>query len=60
MAPISGSGLLLSVAAAATAAAGIPFDAILAGMVAAGQGIEAICLYLDLSRVPGSLACGTR
>jgi hypothetical protein len=50
MAPISGSGLLLSVAAAATAAAGIPFDAILAGMVAAGQGIEAICLYLDLSR----------
>jgi hypothetical protein len=42
--------LLLSVAAAATAAAGIPFDAILAGMVAAGQGIEAICLYLDLSR----------
>jgi hypothetical protein len=50
MAPISGTGLLLSVAAAATAAAGIPFDAILAGMVAAGQGIEAICLYLDLSR----------
>src|SRR5947207_13736975 len=50
MAPISGSGLLLSVAAATTAAAGIPFDAILAGMVAAGQGIGAICLYLDLSR----------
>ena len=51
-APISGSGLLLSVAAAATvvAAGGIPFDAVLAGMVAAGHGIEAICLYLDLSR----------
>ena len=51
-APFSGPGLLLSVAAAATVVAGggIPFDAVLAGMVAAGQGIEAICLYLDLSR----------
>jgi len=51
-APFSGTGLLLSVAAAATVVAGggIPFDAVLAGMVAAGHGIEAICLYLDLSR----------
>ena len=48
--PFSGTGLLLSVAAAASVAAagGIPFDAVLAGMVAAGRGIEAICLYLDL------------
>ena len=49
-APFSGSGLLLSLAAAATVVADIPFDAVLAGMVAAGHGIEAICLYLDLSR----------
>jgi len=51
-APFSGTGLLLSVAAAATVvvAGGIPFDAVLAGMVAVGNGIEAICLYLDLSR----------
>jgi hypothetical protein len=49
-APFSGPGLLLSLAAAATVVADIPFDAVLAGMVAAGHGIEAICLYLDLSR----------
>jgi hypothetical protein len=43
--------LLLSVAAATVVAGGgIPFDAVLAGMVATGHGIEAICLYLDLSR----------
>jgi hypothetical protein len=41
---------LLSLAAAtATAAARFPFDAVLAGMVAAGQGILAICIYLGLS-----------
>ena len=50
--PIPGSsGSLLSLAAAAaTAAARFPFDAALAGMVAAGQGILAICLYLGLTR----------
>jgi hypothetical protein len=32
------------------AAAVLPFDRVLAGMVAAGQGIEAICLFLSLSR----------
>jgi hypothetical protein len=42
--------LLLSLAVAATAAAGFPFDPVLAGMVAAGQGIQAICLYLGLTR----------
>ena len=50
-ASISRPGLLLSLAAEAVAiAAGFPFDAVLAGMVAAGQGIQAICLYLGLSR----------
>jgi len=49
-APISGSGLLLTWAAAATAAVGFPFDPVLAGMIAAGQGIHAICLYLGLTR----------
>jgi hypothetical protein len=48
--PFSGPGLLLSSAAAAAAAVGFPFDAVLAGMVAAGQGIHAICLYLGLTR----------
>src|SRR6266446_710246 len=49
-APISGPGLLLSLAAAAAAVAGFPFDEVLAGMVAASQGIQAICLYLNLTR----------
>jgi len=49
-APISGSGLLLAWTTAATAAVGFPFDPVLAGMVAAGQGIHAICLYLGLTR----------
>lgn len=31
-------------------AAAFPFDRVLAGMVRAGQGIEAICLYLGLTR----------
>lgn len=44
--PISGPGLLLSLAAAVV----FPFDRVLAGMVAAGQGIEALCRYLGLSR----------
>jgi hypothetical protein len=50
--PVPGSsGTLLSLAAAtATAATRFPFDAVLAGMVAAGQGILAICLYLGLTR----------
>jgi hypothetical protein len=48
-APISGPGLLLSLAVAATAAVGFPFDTVLAGMVAADQGIQAICLYLALT-----------
>lgn len=34
----------------AMAAAVFPFDSVLAGMVAAGLGLEAICLYLSLSR----------
>ena len=38
--------LLLSLAAAAV----FPFDQVLAGMVAAGQGIQALCLFLDLTR----------
>jgi hypothetical protein len=42
-------GLLPSLAVATTAA-GFPFDPVLAGMVAAGQGIHAICLYLGLTR----------
>jgi hypothetical protein len=41
---------LLSFAVAATAATGFPFDPVLAGMVAAGQGVQAICLYLGLTR----------
>jgi hypothetical protein len=45
-APLSGSGLLHSLVAATV----FPFDRLLAGMVAAGQGIEAICLYLGLTR----------
>lgn len=45
-APIPGPGPLLSLVAAAI----FPFDRVLAGMVAAGQGIEAICLYLCLGR----------
>jgi hypothetical protein len=49
-APISGAGLLLSLAVAATAAAGFSLDPVLVGMVAAGQGIHAICLYLGLTR----------
>jgi len=49
-APISGSGLLLLAWTAAAAAVGFPFDPVLAGMVAAGQGIQAICLYLGLTR----------
>jgi hypothetical protein len=49
-APISGSGLLLSLAAAAAVTGGFPLDAVLAGMVAAGQGIHAICLCLGLTR----------
>jgi hypothetical protein len=48
--PISGPGPLLSFAVAATAATAFPFDPVLAGMVAAGQGIQAICLYLGLTR----------
>ena len=44
--PISGPGLLLSLAAAVV----FPFDRVLTGMVAAGQGIEALCRYLGLSR----------
>lgn len=39
-------GLLQSFAALAV----LPFDPVLAGMVGAGLGIEAICLYLGLSR----------
>jgi hypothetical protein len=41
---------MLSWTAAFAAAVGFPFDAVLAGMVAAGQGIHAICLYLGLTR----------
>ena len=45
----SGPGLMLPlVAAAAGAVAGLPIDALLAGMAAAGQGLRAICLYLGL------------
>jgi hypothetical protein len=48
-APHSGPGLMLPlVAAAAGVVAGLPIDALLAGMVAAGQGLRAICLYLGL------------
>jgi hypothetical protein len=46
-APVSGPPpLLLSLAAAAV----FPFDQVLAGMVAAGQGIQALCLFLGLTR----------
>jgi hypothetical protein len=53
-ASFSGSGLVLSLVAATV----FPFDCVLAGMVAAGQGIEAICLYLGLTRaaLDGGLA----
>ena len=45
--PVSGPPpLLLSVAAAAV----FPFDQVLVGMVAAGQGIQALCLFLGLTR----------
>jgi hypothetical protein len=46
-APISRPRLLLPWTATAFC---FPFDAVLAGMVAAGQGIHAICLYLRLTR----------
>ena len=45
-APKSGPSPLLSLFAAAI----FPFDRVLAGMVGAGHGIEAVCLYLGLSR----------
>jgi hypothetical protein len=46
----SGFGLMLCVAAAAASAiGGLPLDPLLAGMVAAGQGLRAICLYLGLA-----------
>ena len=48
--PISGAGLLLSWPAAAAVSVSFSLDAVLAGMVAAGQGIHAICLYLGLTR----------
>ena len=48
--PISGPGLLLSWPAAAAVSVSFSLDAVLAGMVAAGQGIHAICLYLGLTR----------
>ena len=44
--PILPAGLLLTLAAAVV----FPFDRVLAGMAAAGHGIEAICLYLGLTR----------
>lgn len=44
--PISGPRLLLPLGADVA----FPFDRVLAGMVGAGQGLEAICLYLGLSR----------
>ena len=46
-APIVGAGWLLSLAAAVVA---LPIDGLLRGMVAAGQGLQAIIDYLDLSR----------
>ncbi len=45
-APKSGPSLLHSLVAAVVC----PFDRVLAGMVGAGFGIAAICLYLDLTR----------
>jgi hypothetical protein len=44
--PNSGPSMLLSLVAAVVC----PFDRVLAGMVGAGLGIGAICLYLSLSR----------
>ena len=44
--PLLPAGLLLTLAAAVV----FPFDRVLAGMVAAGHGIEAISLYLGLTR----------
>jgi hypothetical protein len=44
--PLLPAGLLLTLAAAVV----FPFDRVLAGMAAAGHGIEAICLYLGLTR----------
>ena len=48
VAPIVGAGWLLSLAGAAVS---LPVDALLRGMVAAGQGIQAILDYLGLSRM---------
>lgn len=45
-APSVGAGLLLAVAAAIVS----PFDCVLAGMIRAGLGIEAICACFNLSR----------
>ena len=39
-----------ALASLATLVVALPFDALLCGMVAAGQGAEAICLYLGLTR----------
>jgi len=47
---IFGPGPLPSYAVPETTATAFPFDPVLAGMVAAGQGIQAICLYLGLTR----------
>ena len=47
---IFGPGPLPPYAVAATTATAYPVDPVLAGMVAAGQGIQAICLYLGLTR----------
>ncbi len=47
-APIVGASWLLSLAAAAVS---LPLDALLLGMVAAGQGFQAILDYLGLSRM---------
>jgi hypothetical protein len=38
------------ISASIAAAGGAPLDCLLAGMVAAGLGIEALCLYLDVAR----------
>lgn len=46
-APIYGAGMLLAFASAAVS---LPIDALLRGMVAAGQGVEALLRYLDLTR----------
>jgi hypothetical protein len=45
-APKFGTGLLRAVASALVC----PFDCVLAGMIGAGLGVEAICAYLGLSR----------